>query len=425
MSRKDSVTASITDSVYNSIYRESASPIVVQPKVTNIFVKNLTSTAKTVINRGSAGSSKSYSLYQLANYRLLTGVKKQILVVRKTLPSLKVSVLPLMYEVMEEFGIRDRLREEKMMLNYYYTNAHGTNWLHFGSVDDVEKIKSSSWSMIIMEEATDFTFQEFLILKSRLRTPVKDGIRNQIILSFNPIDERHWIKTELVDKMEDILEIHSTYKDNPFLDEDYVQDLESTRSQDVNFWRIMALGEWGRLENIIYSNWDAEVEIFPSELPIIYGVDFGYNVPSVLLKIGYTDTDIWEEELIYQPHLTNQQFIEKTKKLIPPSLRNRPIYCDSAEPDKIAEMRSAGLNAKAAKKNINEGIDFVKRLAVHIVKSSSNIIKEKTSYDWKTDKKTQKPIDEPIEFNDHGQDAERYAVYTHLRRNEKIRLRWL
>jgi phage terminase large subunit len=423
LSRRNQVVSSVLDSVY----QQSDAPIEVYPKVTNVFARNLVAREKTLVNRGSAGSSKSYSLYQLVCHRLITGWKKDILVVRKSLPYLKISVLPLMYEVMEEFGIRDRLQEEKMMLNYYHTNQHGTNWLHFGSIDNVEKIRSSAWSLILMEEATEFTFEEYMLLKSRLRKPVKDGVRNQMILAFNPIDEKHWIKTKLIDGDDntDVLEIHSTYKDNPFLDEDYVKDLEATKSQDINFWRVMAQGMWGRLENLIYSNWDFETSVFPTELPIIYGIDFGYNVPSVLLKIGYTDTDIWEEELIYQPHLTNQQFIAKCKKMIPPSLRNRPIYCDNAEPDRIAEFRSAGLNARPAVKKVKEGIDFIKRLSVHIIKTSSNIVKEKTSYVWKTDRRTRQVIDEPVEFNDHAQDAERYAVYSHLRRNDKIRLRWL
>jgi phage terminase large subunit len=420
MSKRDSVA----DSVISSIYQPTEAPIVVQPQVTNVFVRNLVAKEKTLINRGSAGSSKSYSLYQLMCYRLLTGYKKNLLIVRKSLPYLRISVLPLMYEVMEEFGIRDRLQEEKMMLNYYHTNNSGTNWLHFGSIDNVEKIRSSAWSTILMEEATEFSLEEYMLLKSRLRTKVRDGVRNQMILAFNPIDERHWIKG-LIDRGDDVVEIHSTYKDNPFLDQDYVDDLEATKNQDINFWRIMALGMWGRLENVIYSNWDFDTPVFPSELPIIYGVDFGYNVPSVLLKIGYTDTDIWEQELIYEQHLTNNQFVAKCKKMIPPALRNRPIYCDNAEPDRIAEMRSAGLNARPAVKKVKEGIDFIKRLVVHIIKDSGNIVKEKTSYVWKTDKRTKQVIDEPVEFNDHAQDAERYAVFTHLKRSDKIRLRWL
>jgi phage terminase large subunit len=88
-------------------------------------------------------------------------------------------------------------------------------------------------------------------------------------------------------------------------------------------------------------------------------------------------------------------------------------------------MRSAGLNARPAVKKVKEGIDFIKRLVVHIIKDSGNIVKEKTSYVWKTDKRTKQVIDEPVEFNDHAQDAERYAVFTHLKRSDKIRLRWL
>jgi phage terminase large subunit len=335
-----------------------------------------------------------------------------------------MSVLPDFYNVMEEFGIRDRVDEEKVMLNYYYTNEHGTNWLHFGGLDNPEKVKSSNFSYIFMEEATDFTFNDYMILKSRLRTPVKDKLRNQMILSFNPIDENHWIKADLVDKKGDVEEIHSTYKDNPFLDEDYILDLEATKTQNLNFWRIMALGDWGRLENLIYNNWDMDCLVFPSEIPIIYGVDFGYNAPSVLTKIGYTETDVWEEELIYKKHLNNSQFISEIKRNIPNSLRNRPIYCDSAEPDRISELRSAGLNAKPAIKKVKEGIDLVSRMRVHVLNTSNNIIKEKSSYTWKLGR-DKKPIDEPVEFNDHAQDAERYAIFTHLRRNDKIRLRWL
>lgn len=557
---RNAITSSVTDSVYETY--GAAEPIIVTPKVTNVFAQNFAATERVIVNRGSAGSSKSYSLYQLMCYRFLTAKKKNILIVRKSLPSLRISVLPAMYSIMEEFNIRDRIDEEKVMLNYYYNN----NWMHFGSIDDVEKIKcyhpdteiltedgfvnikdvrvgqmvatmnpltreamyrpvnhtyaydydgdmyspedttnvdfgvtcrhemlvsidgektlrrveirdlketafsvvgeynknvevqkvvtnhyegkvycvevapyhnvmirynnrvmwcgqSSDWSYILMEEATDFSYNDFLVLKTRLRSPSKDGLRNQMFLSFNPVDARHWIKTEVVDKLENMREIHSTYKDNPFLDADYVQDLEATRKQNINFWRVMAKGEWGKLENLIYSNWD-EISSFPSELPVVYGVDFGYNVPSVLLKIGYTETDIWEEELIYEAGLNNQQFINKMKRVIPRAMRHRPIYADNAEPSRISEMRAAGLNVKPANKKIKEGIDLVQRLKVHIVSSSLNVIKEKSSYCWKLDRNKQ-PIDEPIEFNDHAQDAERYAVYTHLRRNDKIRLRWL
>jgi phage terminase large subunit len=325
-----------------------------------------------------------------------------------------------MYDIMEEFGIRDRVDEEKVMLNYYYKD----NWLHFGSIDNPEKIKSSSWSYIWMEEATEFSYEDYLLLKTRLRTPVSDGLRNQMILSFNPKGSKHWIKTKMIDKMTDIEEIVSTYQDNPFLDQDYIDELEDLKNQDINMWRVMAKGLWGELENVIYNNWDAESDRIPDGLPIIYGLDFGYNVPNALVKIGYKDLDLWEEELIYQPKLTITQLITKLKTAIPPKDRVRPIYADSADPAKIVEIRAAGFNIKPASKDVGPGIEFVKRCKVHVIKSSSEIIAEKSSYVWKTDSNSN-VLDEPVKFNDHAQDAERYAAYTHIKKGIGTRVRWL
>lgn len=284
---------------------------------------------------------------------------------------------------------------------------------------------SSEWNYIWIEEATELKLNDFKVIRTRLRAPTKDGNPNQLFLSFNPIDERHWIKKDVLDKLDPsiIEEIHSTYRDNPFLPQEAIDDLEDTRNQDRNFWRYMALGEWGRLENLVYSNWDTCSSI-PSDAKIVYGVDFGFNAPSVLLKVGYIDNDVWEEELIYESGLTNPEFIAKCKKEIPPSLRNSPIYCDTAEPDRIKEMTQSGLNAKYADKKINEGIDFVKRLKVHIVDSSTNTIKEKSAYVYQTDKEGH-PIDKPVEYGDHAMSAERYALYTHLKRGSQYKIRWL
>jgi len=430
--KSSNIVRDITNSVYvssnpaNKFYANQmqidAKPVEYEVKVTNVFARNMACKKRIVVNRGSAGSSKSYSTGQLLIHRFLSERKKTILIVRKSLPSLRISTLPMMYDIMESMGVRNRFDEEKVMLNYYYRD----NWLHFGSIDDVEKIKSTSWSYIFMEEATEFTLRDFMTLRSRLRTPVVDGNRNQIILCFNPIDENHWIKRNIVDndKVLDKEEIVSTYQDNPFLDQEYIDDLENLRHQDLNFWRIMALGEWGRLSHLIYNNWDDTHTRMPDDCQIIYGVDFGFNVPSVLLKLGIKDKEVWEEQLIYQKGLTNAEFIKKIKKSIPVDLRNRPIYADNADPGKIEEMKSAGLNVKPVMKSIREGIDFVKRMKIHVLAGSLEVIKEKMSYSWKTDKNGN-PLDEPVEFNNHAQDAERYALFTHIRRGNRFRVRWV
>jgi len=284
--------------------------------------------------------------------------------------------------------------------------------------------QSTDWSYIWMEEATDFTFNDYLILKTRLRTKSADQKRNKMFLTLNPIDEYHWIKTELIDKeFKEVEDIASTYKDNPFLDQDYIDDLEKLANQDANFYRIYTLGEWGRLTNLIYTNWQI-IDKFPATCDnIIYGIDFGYNAPSVLLKLGIEGNKVYEHQLIYKNHLTNKDFIVEMKKVIPPKLRMKPIYADSAEPDRIEEIRKAGFNIRGANKKVREGIDFIKRLEVCVTEDSTDVIKEKRGYSWRTDKKG-RVIDEPVSFLDHAQDAERYAIYSHLKGVAEYRVRY-
>ncbi len=657
-------------------YTKAPQVIESELQMTSVFVRNFECQKRFVLNRGGAGSSKSHSLAQLLTYKFLNEKQKSILIVRKSLPYLKISTLPLVYKVWDSMRVRDRIREEKLMLNYYYKD----NWMHFGSIDDSEKLKchsedsdiltaegfkpikdvkvgelvatmdpvtrqatympvtnvysyhyngkmikpkygagfrrphtdfcvtpnhkmltktacgigfsfveagklpdkyiipqsskwsfgttqeewetanksnlkhylkqlglnnnkqciprdilnlhpdmlaylfryiikqgggrvtnkhfiyytdhkqladdvselaiklgyvvsirnvkssgwvvdiakradimlvnkeevdyngnvycvevipyhtvltryngkiawtgnSSEWNYIWVEEATELTLQDFKVLRTRLRAPSIDGMPNQMFLSFNPTDEKHWIKRDVLDKINPnkVEEIHSTYRDNPFLDEDSKAELEDLVNQDKNFWRIMALGEWGRLENIIFNNWDNTAEEIPKEARVIYGVDFGFNQPSALVKLGYIENDIWLQELIYETRLDNSQFIKKIKEKIPAEFRYCPIYCDSAEPDRVQEMVSAHLNAKLADKKIKEGIDLMKRYKLHILKDSVNIVKEISSYVYQTDKNGD-PKDIPINWDDHALSAIRYAIYSHLKRGRQYKVRWL
>lgn len=286
---------------------------------------------------------------------------------------------------------------------------------------------SSEWNYIWLEEATDFTYEDFQLIRSRLRAPTNDGKKNQMFLTFNPIDESHWIKTELLAKHDDVMEIQSTYKDNPFLDKDAIEFYEKSIEYDMNFYRIYVLGEWGKLEDLIYAanSWDTCKE-FPKDFGNdIYGLDFGYNAPCALTHAVYKEREIWEEELLYQTGLTNAQLIKKLEELIPDNKRHRPIYADSAEPDRIKEIRLAGFNCRPALKNVKDGIDFVKRVKIHITEESISILKEKKSYSWKKDNKRNLIIDEPIPYNDHCMDSERYMLYSHLYNIASYRVRWL
>ena len=373
--------------------------------VTPIFHKNYISTKTIIVNRGGARSSKSYSIQQLIVQKLTTEYNKKILVTRKTLPSLRVTAYKEICDLLKDYGYYQYCDHNKtgFTLTYLPTNS----FIYFCSIDDPEKIKSTGWNYIWMEEATDFRYDDYSILKLRLSEP--NDLQNHLYLSFNPIGAMHWVKTKVIDVETDIDEIVSTYKDNPTLPQQYVDLLEETQHQDINKWKIYGLGQWGSLDNIIYSNWK-EVDKYPTPERTIYGCDFGFNSPTALVEIGVREEGLYLKELLYRSGLTNSDLIEWCKKELPP---NALVYCDSAEPARIQEMRQAGISARKSDKSVKDGIDFVRRQKLHITSDSVNIVKEIQSYTYKQDKNEQ-VLEEPVKFNDHTMDAIRYAVYTHM-----------
>ena len=393
-------------------------------KATKVFYKNRDSKAHIVINRGGSMSSKTFSIAQLLFLeRFLTQKNKKILVLRKTLPSLRVSVYQDWKKFLTGYNLEEITDENKQYLDYYY--RPNNNYLHFGSLDNPEKIKSSGWNYIWMNEATDFDEDDFLQLLLRLSEPTIDGQRNQLFMCFNPIDEYHWIKTKVLDKrtIYDLEEIHSTYKDNPFLSEDYKKLVESYLHIDFNKYKVYGLGEWGKLENLIYTNWDTTNE-YVNNGEVIYGLDFGYTNPSALLKIVINDKDIFEEELIYQTELTNAQLIEKCDEL--QVSKTFQIYADSAEPDRIQEFRDAGYNVIGSVKDVINSIDFVKRFKIHCYKPSANLIKEKMGYSRRKDKNGRLYEEPAPNIADHLMNCESYGIYSHLRfRFGSINLRFI
>jgi len=329
-----------------------------------------------------------------------------------------------MKEVAESLGIMDFIDEEKVYMNWRL----GTNLIHFSGLDDPEKVRSSEWTVIWFEEATDFSYEEFMIVRLRNRYKSKDGLQNKIILSFNPIDEFHWIKERLIDDdTYDLQEIVSNYKDNPFLDAEYVADLEALEQQDISFYNVYTLGQWGRLENLIYKNWDI-IDWWPDESlmdKIIYGLDFGFNDPNALVECWKKKNDLYVRQRIYNRKQTNGDLIERMKIEIPQERRKWRIYADAGEPARIEEISKTKMfKIYPSLKNIVDGIDYVKRLRMHIHYASSDMIKELRAYSWRKDRNGN-VLDVPVDFLNHTLDAVRYAAYTDHKRGGGFSVRAL
>lgn len=402
--------------------------------ITRVFDKTVAArNYHTVVERGGARSSKSHSVSQVLVDRLFSMPQqgRKILVLRKTYPSLRISIKPLLLGIIDGYGLMDRVRHDKMDDNVVY----GKSFIHFGSLDKPEKIRSSEWNDIFLEEANEFTYDDYMNASLRMSSP-DHGVPNQMFLCLNPVDAFCWIKEKLIGPnskqplTKDLIEIHSTYKDNRFLPRAYVQKLEETREQDPNYWNIFGLGEWGRLDNLIYTWWQEVRE--PKDGEIYYGLDFGYTNPSSLIEIHQDGKECYLIERLHEPGLTNSDLIGRLKRIIPESERgNRPIYPDVAEPDRIQEIIDAGFWCIPSEKDVLDGIDTVKRHHLNIVNgildspyTAENLLKEIRAYSYRKNREG-KVLEEPIKFNDHAMSAIRYAIHTHNKNRGEVRIREL
>jgi len=381
---------------------------------TKIFYRNKASKSKVVTNVGGSRSSKSYSISQLFVHRFINEKNKSFLSCRKTFPALRTTALDVAVKQLIEIGVMPYLEYNKS--EHIIRNKGNKNEWHFKSIDDPQKIRSTEFNYIHMEEANEFSYDDYQMLMLRLSGKTGAHEINQVFMSLNPSDYRSWIKERLIDKA-DCEIIHSTYLDNlRFLPAEYVQYLERLKTEDESYWKIYGLGEWAIVKGLIYTNFQIVNELPPNPHETIYGVDFGFNNPTVLLEINIYDAAVGVRELIHEQRMTNSEFIDRMKSVIIPFHRKRSIYADSAEPDRIAEISAAGFNVYPAHKGsgVKTGVDFCKRYKILSTPESYKSNDEFQRYKWKIDRNGN-VLDEPVKYDDHAPDAFRYGVYSHLK----------
>lgn len=355
-----------------------------------------------VINQGGTRSGKTYSTLQvLCEYCQRNRDSGAIIsVIRKTLPALKGSAYRDFLEILQREGWYSENDHNKSEMYY---NLFG-NLFEFISVDQPQKIRGRKRTICFINEANELTWEDFFQLNIRTS--------DKIIVDYNPSDEFHWIYEKLQIR-EDADFFVSTYLNNPFLPQELIDEIELLRQADDNYWRVYGLGERGISQETVYTHWTYGE--FPEDCEVAYGVDFGYNVPSTVVKIGFKEASCYVSEALYETKLTTNDLIERLKGL--GIERSDELFCDNAEPKTIEELCRAGYNAKPAEKDIYAGIQKVKSMPLFVTPESANLIKEIKSYKWKLDKNGKIHPDEvPVKFNDHAMDAMRYGIYTKLNR---------
>jgi phage terminase large subunit len=361
---------------------------------TVIFQKNHEalndSSHRFIINEGGSRSSKTYSLCQLIIVYCLQNPNKVVSIIRKTFPALRATVMRDFLEIMKTLEIYDVARHNKS--EHIYTFGNGSI-VEFFSVDDEQKIRGRKRDLAWCNEANELFYDDFTQLN--MRTEWK------LIFDYNPSESASWLYE--LPKEESIL-IKSTYRDNPFLPDSIRRQIEDLKRTDEALYQIYALGEKAISKSNIYSNWTFVKHRPAKFVNYVYGIDFGYNHPTALMRVYWCEDDIYIEPVIYESYLTTTNLIEKCEQL--GVEKNITIVADYARPEIIAEMNNAGYDVQNANKVVKKGIDNIKTFGV-FCEDESRIKKEYENYKWK--KIGDQITDEPVKLWDDAMDAVRYA----------------
>ena len=242
----------------------------------------------------------------------------------------------------------------------------------------------------------------------------------QITVTFNPWNERHWLKRVFFDKdtqRADTLALTTTYKCNEWLDEIDRQRYEDLYSTNPRRARIVCDGEWGVAEGLVFEN--TRVEDFDVQKTIqrvketTAGVDFGFTQdPTTLICVA---VDFENKRLyLYNEHYQKAMLTDDIVKMLKDKgMQHSYISADSAENRLIAEIRSKGISrivpSLKGKGSIMQGIQFMQGFQIIIHPSCEHTIEEFNTYTFKQDKEGNW-LNEPIDANNHIIDAVRYSL---------------
>lgn len=381
-----------------------------------IYIPYLDNNERYEVFYGGSGSGKSQFVAQKKIYQHLRDKGRNTLVVRKIGKSNRLSTFALIKQTINKWKVRHlfKINESDMRIKCL-ANGNEMAFGGFAGADDIERLKSITFENGILtdiwiEEASEVSKDDFLQLDLRLRGTSK--IPFQITLSFNPISALSWLKPYFFDNPNmNATVLKTTYKDNRFIDEQSKMVIERLKEQDVVYYQIYALGEWGVLGNLILSNYIVEdISTNQDDYEAVYnGMDFGFNNPSALIRIGLKDSELYFFKELYRTGLTNNQLIKEVGKIV---TKQDIVIADSAEPARIQEFKSVGytvLPSVKGKDSVKLGIDFLRSKKLHISRDCISTIREVQGWKYREDRDGN-VFEEPVPINDHLMSAARYAI---------------
>jgi phage terminase large subunit len=347
-----------------------------------------------VVAVGGSRSGKTFNILIYWISKLLQENNKTLTIVRKTLPALKNSVLKDLMVVLEMFGQYDPNKWHKQE-GYYELGTNIINWI---SVDEPQKLRGSKRDYLYCNEANELRIEDWNQLIFRTT--------DKVICDLNPSELSSWVYD--LDNRDDCYYFKTTWRDNPFIEDSIIKELESLKDKDENLYRIYNLGERGIATQMVFTKYNT-IEHIPQGLKLLgRGMDFGYNSPTAFVEVYKDEDTLYIKELLFVRGMTMPDIVHRLEGL--KIDKTDVIWCDSASPQNIEELKRNRWNAKPVnKKSILHGIDLIRRHHIFIEQTSKNILQEFGSYRFKEDKDGNL-LDTPEDDNNHTIDSIRYVL---------------
>jgi phage terminase large subunit len=358
------------------------------------FENLLDSQSRVTQHIGGTRSGKTYAVLQFLIVKAIEN-KETITIVRKTIPSLKRTVIKDFKDILQGLNI---WQDENYNITDRIYNLYDST-IQFLSTDDADKLRGIKSTILFIDEASEIDEESYFQLS--IRTSGK------IILAYNPtVSPYHWLRT-----MPEVERYVTTYRDNIYLPKEMVDAIENLQHTNEKYWKIYGKGEFAPNDKAIFQfdlcdSIDADF--------VGFGIDFGMSDPTALCAVYKNSDTIFLEELIYEKGMVTNDIVAKLNSL--DIQKSEEIWGDSAEPRLIEELYRSGFNIKPVvkgKDSIKFGIGVMQNYKIQILKTSQNLINEMYAYQYSTDKHGY-TTDTPEGGLDHLIDAARYCCMMKL-----------
>lgn len=367
--------------------------------------------------KGGKGSKKSCTTALNLIFRLMKYEKSNLLVVRAVMNTHRDSTFAQLKWAQEKLKVSHLWKNTVYPLEMTYIPT-GQKIL-FRGFDDVLKLASTTaekghLNFVWVEEAFEIEkLEDFEKLDLSVpRGSVQEPLFKQTTITFNPWNEKHWLKARFFDVQNDNVDTFTTnYLTNEFLDSTDKQVFEELKKNHPRRYRVAGLGEWGISEGLIFENWrEGTVDTLSDNWENFFGLDYGYTsdpTAFIAISVNREKKQIYVFDEIYKRRLLNCDIAEEIKKK---GYAKERIRADAAEPKSNDDLRRLGIcrimPSVKGKDSVLNGIANIKEYEIIVHPNCKNTVLELSSYCWV---KGQSNL--PEDKNNHLMDALRYAFY--------------